>query len=105
MSPLRQGEGHFGFACPAPPGTLGGEPALLPAPRCTPGFNGPGCLCHVSDAGRESLLRCIHCSGMCDLEVNPLLGGFRPCLPSLFLPLAGLFRGLLTEGLEVGVHF
>lgn len=47
--------------------------------------------------GKESLLRCANCLGMYNLNVNPPVGGFRPCLLFL-LPLAGLCGGLSTEG-------
>lgn len=75
-----------------------------PAPRRTPGFNDTGCFYHVSDVGKESLLHCVNCLGMYNLNVNPPVGGFRPCLLFL-LPLAGLFGGLSTEGLEVDERF
>lgn len=67
------------------------------APRRTPGFNDAGCFYLVSDVGKESLLHCANCLGMYNLNVNPPVGGFRPCLLFL-LPLAGLFGGLSTQG-------
>nr|KAF6399850.1 hypothetical protein HJG59_010119 [Molossus molossus] len=59
----------------------------------------------VSEVGRESLLRCVNCLGMCHLNGNDPVGSSRSCLLLLLLlPLAGLFGGGGALSKHFGLH-